>query len=298
MARLRAPSPIRKATPDDFHHAQIKRGVGNDRLASTAALRTSPRKKVPKTYVAVQDSDSEDTTREPTTLVTKSTTPTTHRRGRQIRLPPLTGTLCFTRGLSSDQLSARKTLAIKHRDEIKPLDYEVEESTWCGSSCDSDDSEELPSPSRFLRLPSKSSPNGTAGSGRFLSRCSSSSDESDNENDNAAFLRFSPPRLHSPKKQQQQHQRPVTPPQSPSKSRLQSPSKTKCQLPTPPLRQSLDAFWNSNAINDWNDQHSPHKVLKSPKKLKIPRDEVGKAKRGTQLAALVHIAHRISFVHV
>lgn len=34
----------------------------------------------------------------------------------------------------------------------------------------------------------------------------------------------------------------------------------------PDLRPSLDAFWNPEIVNDWNDRHSPAKKLVSPKK--------------------------------
>ena len=67
--------------------------------------------------------------------------------------------------------------------------------------------------------------------------------------------------------------RPVTPPQSPTKSRLQSPTKTKTRIPTPPHRQSLDAFWDADTVNGWNEQHSPRKILKSPRKLKFLQDD-------------------------
>lgn len=62
--------------------------------------------------------------------------------------------------------------------------------------------------------------------------------------------------------------RPLTPPPaSPRKSKLVSPSKNKApRIPTPPHRQSLDAFWDIHAVNDWNDQYSPQKPLVSPKK--------------------------------
>jgi predicted SprT family Zn-dependent metalloprotease len=54
---------------------------------------------------------------------------------------------------------------------------------------------------------------------------------------------------------------------------LQSPSKAKTRIPTPPNRPSLDAFWNANTVNDWNEQHSPKKILKSPRKLKFLQDD-------------------------
>jgi predicted SprT family Zn-dependent metalloprotease len=32
------------------------------------------------------------------------------------------------------------------------------------------------------------------------------------------------------------------------------------------MRQSLDAFWSPNEVNEWNDKHSPRKTIGSPKK--------------------------------
>ncbi|QIX00573.1 hypothetical protein AMS68_006090 [Peltaster fructicola] len=62
--------------------------------------------------------------------------------------------------------------------------------------------------------------------------------------------------------------RPSTPPPlpSPSKSKLVSPSKIKCRIPTPPARSSPNAFWSVEMVNDWNEQHSPQKIVRSPKK--------------------------------
>ena len=54
----------------------------------------------------------------------------------------------------------------------------------------------------------------------------------------------------------------MTPPSSPSKSRLQSPSK-RARIPPTPHRPSIDAFWSQEVINDWNDQYSPTKTPKS-----------------------------------
>jgi germ cell nuclear acidic protein len=47
------------------------------------------------------------------------------------------------------------------------------------------------------------------------------------------------------------------------------------KIPKAPYTESLDAFWSQTAINEWNDQHSPTKALKSPRKIQ-PRD-VGQA---------------------
>ncbi|KAF1928916.1 uncharacterized protein M421DRAFT_420147 [Didymella exigua CBS 183.55] len=62
--------------------------------------------------------------------------------------------------------------------------------------------------------------------------------------------------------------RPSTPPPAPpSPTKLVSPSKKKPLIPKAPnLRPSLDAFWNPEVVNDWNDRHSPAKKLVSPKK--------------------------------
>lgn len=69
-------------------------------------------------------------------------------------------------------------------------------------------------------------------------------------------------------------ERPVTPPASPTKSKLVSPSKKKPRIPTPPHRPSIDAFWNPHQVNNWNDQYSPQKPLVSPKKNRfLPRDD-------------------------
>lgn len=51
----------------------------------------------------------------------------------------------------------------------------------------------------------------------------------------------------------------TTPPSSPSKPRLHSPSKN-IRIPPSPHRPSIDAFWNQEVINDWNDQYSPRKT--------------------------------------
>lgn len=91
---------------------------------------------------------------------------------------------------------------------------------------------------------------------------------SDKEN-LAAIIRFSPPRNVIPIKSPRALERALTPPplpQSPSKSRLKSPTKPKTRIPTPPHRPSLDAFWTAGAVNEWNDQYSPRKILKSPQK--------------------------------
>ena len=75
-------------------------------------------------------------------------------------------------------------------------------------------------------------------------------------------LRFSPPRSRKPSTTRD-FVRPVTPPSSPSKSKLGSPWK-KHRIPPTPHRPSIDAFWSQNVINDWNDQYSPKKAPQTP----------------------------------
>ncbi|KAM0550638.1 hypothetical protein ACHAPJ_008897 [Fusarium lateritium] len=79
----------------------------------------------------------------------------------------------------------------------------------------------------------------------------------------------------------------ATPPSTPPKSKpkgLVSPSK-KVQIPKTPHRPSMDAFWSQDFVNDWNDEHSPRKLMlppvtKSPTKAspkKDPRKETKKS---------------------
>lgn len=71
---------------------------------------------------------------------------------------------------------------------------------------------------------------------------------------------------------------PATPPQSPSKlkspSKLLSPSKRHF-VPHSPHRQSMDAFWDHNVINEWNDEYSPKKApATSPRKKGLARFQI------------------------
>ncbi|EKG10728.1 protein of unknown function SprT-like protein [Macrophomina phaseolina MS6] len=61
------------------------------------------------------------------------------------------------------------------------------------------------------------------------------------------------------------HHRTPSPPANPCKPGQASPSK-KISIPTPPHGPSVDAFWSAEVVNTWNDQHSPRKVLSSPRK--------------------------------
>lgn len=182
-------------------------------------------------------------------------------------------------------------------NDEQEVEDDVEESVWCGSDASSEEGseDELPSPRKLWPTKAAKAPAPKTASNSLdealqgfqgLSinepktkeaaktvstettetqtdhRPSSSHDKDDLD----AILRFSPPRLIT-RPREKTPERPVTPPPaSPSKSRLVSPSKTRIRIPSPPLRQSLDGFWDSHAVNDWNDQHSPRKTIKSPKK--------------------------------
>jgi predicted SprT family Zn-dependent metalloprotease len=100
-----------------------------------------------------------------------------------------------------------------------------------------------------------------------------------------ALLTYSPTpkKLRSPCKAPPMS-RPATPPLAPSSpSKLVSPSKKKSTIPkAPDLRPSLDAFWNPEVVNEWNEQHSPSKPLVSPRKQKW-RDDIVKMMEGIAL---------------
>ncbi|KAM0716989.1 hypothetical protein Q7P37_006841 [Cladosporium fusiforme] len=187
-------------------------------------------------------------------------------------------------------------------DDREEEEAEVEESVWCGSDASSGGSDdELPSArklwpgSRTLsaqRPKAASAASGsldealqgfqglsirdTATKGAEKSSQPTLDDRPSSSHDKEnldAILKFSPPRLVT-RPRARTPERPITPPPtSPSKSRLVSPSKTKARIPTPPHRQSLDGFWNANTVNDWNDQYSPQKTLKSPKEGLFNRDQ-------------------------
>lgn len=208
-------------------------------------------------------------------------------------------------GKESAKLGVPKLNAFASRPTLKPPvvvdddreeEAEIEESVWCGSDADSSVSEdELPSPRKLWPAKRLNAPAAKTASSSLdealqglqglsikeqkldaprqptaLTKFATSSDDrptSSHDVDNLdAILRFSPPRLAT-RPRQRTPERPVTPPPaSPSKSKLVSPSKTKTRIPTPPMRQSLDAFWSPNEVNEWNDKHSPRKAIGSPKK--------------------------------
>ncbi|KAK5937602.1 hypothetical protein PMZ80_010222 [Knufia obscura] len=69
---------------------------------------------------------------------------------------------------------------------------------------------------------------------------------------------------------------PGTPPQSPTKlkspSKLLSPSKRNTEAARSPHRQSMDAFWDHNVVNEWHDTFSPKKAPTfSPRKNPLAR---------------------------
>jgi predicted SprT family Zn-dependent metalloprotease len=81
--------------------------------------------------------------------------------------------------------------------------------------------------------------------------------------DLGAVMTFEPPKSRSPFKIVSE--RPVTPPHqlSPTKLKLKSSTKT-VHLPPSPHKPSSDEFWCPSAVNDWIDQYSPQKTIKSP----------------------------------
>ncbi|EME77938.1 uncharacterized protein MYCFIDRAFT_216928 [Pseudocercospora fijiensis CIRAD86] len=173
-------------------------------------------------------------------------------------------------------------------------DIDFEESIWCGSDGDAPASDEdLPSPSTFFPAVRKREdqcdisrdvaalqifddevpPPFKPLSIDFTRKPSRIVHSSDKENQ-SALDHPSSPGYKYPQSSKKILERPTTPPpatESPGKlkspSKLQSPSKRAPRVPTPPLRPSLDAFWTAEAVNDWNDQYSPQKPLKSPRKL-------------------------------
>ncbi|CAK1359120.1 unnamed protein product [Cercospora beticola] len=178
-------------------------------------------------------------------------------------------------------------------------EVDVEESIWCGSEPDASASEDdLPSPSSFfparrkqadqkqpdlakqleaLRIfdadtdaPTKRP---AARNDRLVSAIRPGS-SSDKENQDA-IIKFSPPRSKKPMVAREPDERPSTPPlPPPSPTKLKSPSKRPPRIPTPPGRPSLDAFWTASAVNDWNDQYSPQKPIRSPRKLFEPQTKL------------------------
>lgn len=82
---------------------------------------------------------------------------------------------------------------------------------------------------------------------------------------------------HTPSESEAEPERERTPrsnkKQAEPSKRLKSPTKTKISrlVASPPRRQSTDAFWEPEVINNWNDEYSPQKKLfQSPTKSAKP----------------------------
>lgn len=181
---------------------------------------------------------------------------------------------------------------VPDQEDAPEGEVDIEESIWCGSDTEGSSSEdELPSPSTFFPTTRKQIEHEQPDLATQLEALSifdrdapplpaprhttikkpraviSLASLSDKENQDA-ITRPSPPRRKKPV-MREVLERPSTPPPSPprSPSKLKSPSKRAPRVPTPPGRPSLEAFWTADTVNDWNDQYSPQKPLRSPTKL-------------------------------
>lgn len=142
-------------------------------------------------------------------------------------------------------------------------------SNWAHGVIDLTSSPEVPA-SFVLPPPSHARSSSFAASSRPTSSAS---------NGALAILTYSPtPTKHRSPCKAPPISRPSTPPLPPaSPTKLVSPSKKRLPIPKATEldgRPSLDAFWNPEAVNDWNDHHSPVKPLVSPKKQKWRKDIV------------------------
>jgi predicted SprT family Zn-dependent metalloprotease len=150
-------------------------------------------------------------------------------------------------------------------------------SNWAQEVIDLTDSPEPPTSFELPPLP----PPSRVRSASFAS----SRPQTSSSNAPLAVLTYSPTptKLRSPCKAPP-ISRPVTPPLAPpSPSKLVSPSKKKPTIPrAPDLRPSLDAFWNPEVVNEWNERHSPVKPLVSPRKQKW-REDIVKMMEGIAL---------------
>lgn len=215
----------------------------------------------------------------------------------------------FTQKASSETATVSEGKILKPDNEVAQSD--LEESICCDSDASTDSDEYLPSPRQLFRLPREGDQRLSQANARkrqprrsphlnksqlplefqalsisngeektfqtcamprltINEKLSIHADSSDKENE--GIMRFSPPQLHRP--ESEFDDRPITPPPaSPSKSKLVSPSKKSVRVPKGLSRPSLDAFWTSETVNDWNDQYSPQKIIKSPRKLIFSRDK-------------------------
>ncbi|KAK3070797.1 hypothetical protein LTR53_009831 [Teratosphaeriaceae sp. CCFEE 6253] len=299
---------MRRDSSDSYGSATVRKATAQD-PEPLRTTRTSPRKNV-RAATACDDS-LRTGPRGSTTLLPRDAT-ATGRRSKLVHLTPLkslrdmsdlSSRLLATTLLDEsdpDQrtpakrrpATASSTAAYppQNGDDVacETLTKEDhEESFWCGSDASADTSEdELPSPRKSINFPPRrlsrdaSQPLSATDltrslellsltgrpSGKLMdelpekviSDSSRPTSSSEKENESRAMLHFTPPRLHSPL--------------SPTKGRLLSPSKKAARVPTPPFRPSLDAFWNAETVNDWNDQYSPRKEW-SPKKVREARDD-------------------------
>jgi len=150
-------------------------------------------------------------------------------------------------------------------------------SDWAQEVIDLTDSPEAPSSFVAPPLPPPTRV-------RTASFASSRPQTSSSNSGGLAMLTYSPTptKLRSPVKAPPMS-RPATPSRAPSSpSKLVSPSKKKPAIPKADLRPSLDAFWNPEVVNEWNEKHSPVKTLVSPKKQKW-RDDIVKMMEGVAL---------------
>lgn len=150
-------------------------------------------------------------------------------------------------------------------------------SNWAQEVIDLTDS---PEPPKSLVAPPLPPPS------RMRSASFASRPQTSSSNGGLAVLTYSP----TPTKNRSPCKAPpisrsATPPLAPpSPSKLVSPSKKKPMIPKAPgLRPSLDAFWNPEVVNEWNEKHSPSKPLVSPRKQKW-RDDIVKMMEGIALS--------------
>jgi predicted SprT family Zn-dependent metalloprotease len=173
------------------------------------------------------------------------------------------------RQMSVEELQPIKTIRLQHRKGHSTISNWTQEVIDLSSSPDHPIAPPLPPPTRMRSASFASSRPQTSSSHVGL-----------------AVLSYSP----TPTKRRSPCKappiaRPATPPLAPpSPSKLVSPSKKKPAIPkAPDLRPSLDAFWNPEVVNDWNERHSPSKSLVSPRKQKW-RDEIIKMMEGVALS--------------
>ncbi|PPJ57665.1 hypothetical protein CBER1_00076 [Cercospora berteroae] len=274
-----------------------KSTVPGDRSKSASQIRLAPLQSLSSlSDLTIQD-DTPDKARRRSPLKQDA------RRMLQKKAPKTSNLL--EEAFASTQISLAATSELDREEESPENgcdvdeEVDVEESIWCGSEPDASASEdELPSPSSFFPARRKQADQKQPDLARQLEALSifdadtdaptkrpaarnnalvpaiRPGSSSDKENQDA-IIKFSLPRLKKPIVAREPDERPSTPPlPPPSPTKLKSPSKRPPRIPTPPGRPSLDAFWTASAVNDWNDQHSPQKPIRSPRKLFEPQTKV------------------------